>query len=87
MSAENGQARPYADFGATIARLRQARDLTQTELAHKAQIHQSWLSRIEAGKRMATVPQIERLANVLGVKAGDLWDAMIVEAARAVPDA
>ena len=55
-------------LGAVVKRLREARQLTQAELAKKARISQAYLSRLEAGEKTNPGIQIaQRLAKALGV--------------------
>lgn len=42
------------------------RGLSQEELAHLAQVHQTYLSGVERGKRNPTIAVLDRIALVLG---------------------
>lgn len=56
-------------------RVRDARvdaDLTQEELAHRAEIDRSTIQRIEGGQNDAKFSHLLRVAQVLGVSARDL---------------
>jgi transcriptional regulator with XRE-family HTH domain len=53
--------------GLNVQRLRRSKDLSQEELAHRADIHQTYLSGVESGKRNPSVGVLERLARGLGV--------------------
>lgn len=68
-------------LGPTLTRLREARGLTQAQLARKAGLVQSAISMIEAGKRPnpggAT---LYKLAKALAVPMSDLLDPAPVEA-------
>ena len=44
-----------------------ARALSQEELAHHADVHQTYLSGVERGKRNASVLVLDRIAKALGV--------------------
>lgn len=59
-------------LGANVKRLREAKGLSQEELAHQADMHRTYLSGIERGRRNPTVTVLERLAKPLGVSAGEL---------------
>ena len=50
-----------------IQRIRREKDLSQEEVAHRADIHQTYLSGVETGKRNPSILVVERIANALGV--------------------
>jgi transcriptional regulator with XRE-family HTH domain len=52
--------------------LRQARGLSQEELAHRAELDRTYISSLERCVYGATVDVVDRLAGVLGVEASDL---------------
>ncbi len=54
-------------LGKVIEQFRKDRELTQAELAEKAGIHATALSKIERGKTSASVSTLYRLADALGV--------------------
>ena len=58
--------------GANIRRLRELRGLPQDELAHRAEVHPTYLSGVETGKRNITMNVLERLARALGVTEAEL---------------
>ncbi|HQR43062.1 MAG TPA: helix-turn-helix transcriptional regulator [Gemmatales bacterium] len=60
-------------FGFVIRTLREARELTQEELAERSRIHRTYLSDIERGSRNVALINIERLAQSLSVSLGDLF--------------
>jgi transcriptional regulator with XRE-family HTH domain len=53
--------------GTNLQKLRRDRGVTQEELAHKAEIHQTYLSGVESGKRNPSIGVLERIAKGLGV--------------------
>ena len=53
--------------GVNVQRLRREKDLSQEELAHRASIHQTYLSGVETGKRNPSVGVLERVAKALNV--------------------
>lgn len=59
-------------IGGNIRALRDARSLKQDELAHMADIHPTYLSGIENGRKNLTVDLLERIANALAVSEEDL---------------
>ncbi len=61
-------------LGANVKRLREAKCLSQEELAFQADMHRTYVSGIERGKRNPTVTVVERLAKPLGTSAGALLE-------------
>ncbi len=55
-----------------LRRLRRARGLSQEELAGRAGLNRNYVGMIEREENAATVDVLERLAEVLGVRAPDL---------------
>ena len=55
-----------------LRRLRQARGLSQEELAHRADIDRTYVSALERSVYSAGIDVVDRLARVLGVEASDL---------------
>ncbi len=54
-------------IGLNLQRLRRERGLSQEELAHRANIHQTYLSGVEQGKRNPSVVVLQRIAEGLGL--------------------
>jgi transcriptional regulator with XRE-family HTH domain len=55
-------------FGANLAKLRTARDLTQLELSQKAGLHSESISRYERGATSPSLENIFAIAKALKVK-------------------
>lgn len=55
-----------------LRRLRQARGLSQEELAHRAGIDRTYVSSLERSVYAAGIDVVERIAKVLDVEAADL---------------
>ena len=55
-----------------LRKLRQARRLSQEELAYRAEIDRTYVSALERCVYAASVDVVDRLAHVLGVEAADL---------------
>ena len=55
-----------------LRRLRQAKGLSQEELAHRAEIDRTYVSALERSVYAAGIDVVDRLARVLGVEAADL---------------
>ena len=58
--------------GANVKRLREAKGLSQEQLAFDADMHRTYVSGIERGKRNPTVTVLERLAAALGATSSEL---------------
>jgi transcriptional regulator with XRE-family HTH domain len=59
-------------IGLNLQRLRRVRGLSQEELAHRASVHQTYLSGVEQGKRNPSVMVLHRIAAALGADIEDL---------------
>ena len=58
--------------GLNIQELRQAKKLSQEELADRCKVHQTYLSGVETGKRNASLLVLERIARALDVDPEEL---------------
>ncbi len=56
-----------------IQKIRREKDLSQEEVAHRADIHQTYLSGVETGKRNPSILVVERIANALGVDVSEIF--------------
>ncbi len=68
-------ANPRVAFGMRLRELRLARELSQEQLAAKADLHWTYVGGIERGERNPSLVNITRLAAALGVQPGALFDA------------
>jgi transcriptional regulator with XRE-family HTH domain len=59
-------------LGNNIREIRLKKEMTQEELAHKADLDYSYINQIENGKRNPSMEAVERIAKALGVKVKDL---------------
>lgn len=59
-------------FAQNLKTLRQARGLSQEELAHRAEVDRTYISSLERCVYGASIDVVDRLAEVLGVEAADL---------------
>jgi transcriptional regulator with XRE-family HTH domain len=59
-------------FAERLRELRQSRGITQADLARKATITASYVSRLEGGKVAPGIDMVERLASVLATSVTDL---------------
>jgi transcriptional regulator with XRE-family HTH domain len=56
------------NFAANLRRLRKAAQLSQEELAHRADIDRTYVSSLERCQYSASLDMIEQLADALGVE-------------------
>jgi transcriptional regulator with XRE-family HTH domain len=61
-------------FGKRVKEIRQLRGITQEELAFRSQLHRTYISSIELGKRNISLLNIERLALALDCKISDFFN-------------
>ena len=60
-------------FGKRVRDLREARGLSQEELAFKAGMHRTYLGGIERGERNPSLKNIAAIAEALGVSLSELF--------------
>lgn len=63
-----------ARVGQNLQKLRRARGFSQEELAERADIHQTYLSGVEGGKRNPSVGVLERIAKALNADIAELFN-------------
>lgn len=61
-------------LGLNLRRLRQEKSWSQEDLAHESGLHRTYISDLERIARNPTITVVERLAQTLGVKVGELLD-------------
>ena len=71
-SATQKQLAQRAAFGKRVRESRKLAGLSQEELAHRADLDRSYVGQVERGERNVSLDNIYRLANGLGMVAGDL---------------
>jgi transcriptional regulator with XRE-family HTH domain len=59
--------------GLNLQRLRRDKGLSQEELAHRADVHQTYLSGVEGGKRNPSIGVLGRITAALGVDIEELF--------------
>ena len=59
-------------FAANLRRLRNAKGVSQDELAHEANVSRSYLSQLEKGTFYASLKIVGRLSEALGVEPAEL---------------
>ncbi len=58
----------FAELGTTLRTLRESAGLTQAELARRAGMGKSQLSKYESGKELPKLPSLEKLLRVLDIE-------------------
>ena len=59
--------------GLNIQNMRREKSFSQEELAHRADVHQTYLSGVERGKRNPSIVVLQRICEAMGV---DIEDAV-----------
>ena len=59
-------------FALNLRTLRNARKLSQEELAHRANVHRTYISSLERCVYSPTIDMVDGIARILGVEAFDL---------------
>jgi len=62
------------EFGKRVKEIRQSKGISQEELSIKAQLHRTYISSIELGKRNVSLVNIEKLAKALDCRIPDFFD-------------
>jgi transcriptional regulator with XRE-family HTH domain len=66
-------------FGENLLRIRQARKLSQENLADRAGIHRTQISLLESGRRQPLLETVVRLAGALDVPVETLFEGILWE--------
>lgn len=61
-------------FGERIREIRKEKGLSQEELAHKADLHRTYIGMIERAEKNITLINIEKIANALEVNIKELLE-------------
>ena len=61
------------EFGERVRKLRKGKGFSQEELAHKAQVHRTYIGMIERAEKNITLINIEKIANALETKVTKLF--------------
>ncbi len=68
-----------------IRRYRALAGMSQQKLADSIGVSKGFISALEAGRSVPNIDMLILLANALGVRPGEMLDAMIAEASRPDP--
>lgn len=61
-------------FGNRVRELRKLKNLSQEELAYRADVHRTYIGMIERAEKNITLLNIEKIANALEVSINDLFN-------------
>ncbi len=59
-------------FGERVRQLRKQKDISQEELAHRADLHRTYIGMIERAEKNITLLNIEKIANALEVRVNEI---------------
>ena len=59
-------------FGERVRLLRKLNDISQEELAHRANLHRTYIGMIERAEKNITLLNIEKIARALNISISDL---------------
>ena len=65
-----------SEFGTILRAYRLEKGLSQEQLGEKLDIVRSYICSLESGKRQPSLAMVFRLASALGIKPGELVDAV-----------
>ena len=61
-------------FGEKVRQLRKQKDISQEELAHRADLHRTYIGMIERAEKNITLLNIEKIAKALGCEIEKLFE-------------
>ena len=61
-------------FGERVRQLRKRKDISQEELAHRADLHRTYIGMIERAEKNITLLNIEKIANALEVTVKEIFE-------------
>jgi len=60
-------------FGARIRKIRKEKGISQEELAHRANLHRTYIGMIERAERNITLINIEKIAKALNIEIVEIF--------------
>ena len=60
-------------FGQTVRRIRLSKGISQEVFADMCELHRTYISDVELGKRNVSLENIKKMANALGISISDLF--------------
>ena len=61
------------EFGQTVRKIRVTRNISQEKFADLCDVHRTYISDVELGKRNISLENIERMAKALGISLTELF--------------
>lgn len=61
-------------FGERVRQLRKEKDISQEELAHRANLHRTYIGMIERAEKNITLLNIEKIANALEITLKEIFE-------------
>lgn len=65
-------------FGERVREIRKEKGLSQEELAHKANLHRTYIGMIERAEKNITLVNIENIANALEISIKDIFNGITI---------
>jgi len=72
----NSKQNILIEFGERVRKIRKEKGLSQEELAHKADLHRTYIGMIERAEKNITLINIEKIANALEVEVKQLLEVI-----------
>ena len=69
----NSKRKLLIKFGLKVREIRKEKGFSQEELAHKADLHRTYIGMIERAEKNITLLNIEKIANALEVEIKELF--------------
>lgn len=66
------RSEPQPALGRAINAAREERGMTQEDLAHRADLHPTWISHLESGRKNPTWATVGRIAAALDMRVSEL---------------
>ena len=60
-------------YGQTVRKIRLSKDISQEKFADMCDLHRTYISDIELGKRNVSLENIGKIANALGISISELF--------------
>lgn len=71
------RSEPQPELARAIRRVRAEKGISQEELAHRADIHPTWVSHLESGRNNPSWASVRRICRALDIRVSEL--AMMAE--------
>ena len=68
----NSEQKILVKFGEKVREIRKEKEFSQEELAHKANLHRTYIGMIERAEKNITLINMEKIANALEVEIASL---------------